>query len=149
MRVRVNNTLALASKNLLKEEMNNFEKLKDFTFDQKIGYIVCSLLDSTLRAVSENNFIISFDYDSNVKQNLLLLDKIEEVYSKITNSNKNIAIISDDEWNIVRDEYILNLKNGVKYTVEKEPDPILEEIENNDIISNSAVELFGDIVEID
>ena len=149
MRVRVNNTLALATKPLLKEETEKFELLKDFTFDQEIGYVVCSLLDSKLRAVSPDNIIISYEYDSNVKQELQNLDKIIDVYNKITNSNKIIAIISDEEWEKVKKEYIDNLKNGVKYEVQKEPEVVLEELEKSDIISSSAMELFGDIVEVE
>lgn len=149
MNVRVNNTLAKADKKLLKEEQSNFEKLKDFTFDQEIGYIVCALLDSKLRAVSENNMIISFEYDSNVLQNIQIIDKITDVYNKITNSNKEIAIISDKEWDKVKSDYIKNLKDGVKYEVKDEPEPIYEEMENDGIISNSAVQLFGDIVVVE
>ena len=149
MEVRVNNTLAKADKKLLKEEQNKFEMLKDYTFDQEIGYIVCSLLDSKLRAVSENNMIISFEYDSNVLQNLQIIDKITDVYNKITDSSKEIAIISDKEWDKVKNEYIKNLKDGVKYEVKDEPELIFEEIENDDIISNSAMKLFGDIVEVE
>ena len=149
MNIRVNNTLAKADKKLLKEEQSNFEKLKDFTFDQEIGYIVCALLDSKLRAVSENNMIISFEYDSNVLQNIQIIDKITDVYTKITNSNKEIAIISDKEWEKVKNDYIKNLKDGVKYEVKDEPQPIYEEIENDGIISNSAVQLFGDIVVVE
>ena len=149
MNVRVNNTLALADKKLLKKEQSNFEKLKDFTFDQEIGYIVCALLDSKLRVVSENNMIISFEYDSNVLQNIQIIDKITDVYNKITNSNKEIAIISDKEWDKVKSDYIKNLKDGVKYEVKDEPEPIYEEIENDGIISNSAVQLFGDIVVVE
>lgn len=78
------------------------------------------------------------------------IDKIIEVYNKITNSNKNIAIISDEEWERVKNEYIVNLKNNVKYEVVPEPEVVLEELPKDDIIvSNAAVELFGDIVEID
>ena len=78
------------------------------------------------------------------------IDKIIEVYNKITNSNKNIAIISDEEWEKVKNEYITNLKNNVKYEVVSEPDVVLEESAKDDImISSAAVELFGDIVEID
>ncbi len=148
MKVRINNTLALANKDLLKQEVGKFDLLKDFTFDQEIGYLVCSLLDSKVRVVSEENIIISYDNDANVKQNLSILDKITDVYHKITKSDKNFAIISDEEWNKIKNEYIANLKNGISYKVEEEPKVILEEIKNNDIIVNSAVELFGDIVEI-
>ena len=150
MNIRVNNTLALADKNLLKEETSKFDLLRDYTFDQEIGYIVCDLLDSKVRAVSPNNMIISFEYDSTVEQNLQIIDKIMDVYSKITNSTKNIAIISDSEWEKVKNEYIENLKNKVKYEVKEEPEVIFEELDKSDIISSSAVELFGsDIVEME
>ena len=85
MKIRVNNTLALANKNLLRLEMNNCEVLRDYSFDQKIGYIICGILDGKLRAVSSDAIIISYEYDSNVKQNLYIIDKIEDVYNKITN----------------------------------------------------------------
>ena len=149
MRVRVNNTLAKADKKLLKEEQSNFEKLKDFTFDQEIGYIVCSLLDSKLRAVSDKSMIISYELDSTVLQNLQVIEKITGVYNKITESDKEIAIISDSEWDKVKNEYIKNLKDGVKYEVKAEPEPVFEEIDSDDIISNSAVQLFGDIVVVE
>ena len=149
MKVRVNNTLALANKSLLQEETKKFELLKEYTFDQNIGYIVCSLLDSKIRVVSESNIVISFPYQSNVKQNLIILDKITDVYHKITNSLKNFAIITDNEWDKIKNDYISNLKNGIKYVVEEEPNVVLEESPKNDILVNSAVELFGDIVEIE
>ena len=149
MKVRVNNTLALANKNLLRLEMNNFEVLRDYSFDQEIGYVVCGILDGKLRAVSSDAIIISYEYASNVKQNLYIIDKIEDVYNKITNSNKKIAIISDDYWEKVKQEYINNLRNGIKYEVEEEPKAVYEELKNDDIITSSAVSLFGDIVEVD
>ena len=149
MKVRINNTLAMANKKLLIEEKNKFKELQDYSFDQKIGYIVCSLLDSNLRAVSENEMIISFDLKSTVDQNLLILSSIEDVYNKITNSNKKIAIVSDDDWENIKNEYILNLKNNVSYKIEEEPDEIFENLNNDDIITSSAINLFGDIVEVE
>ena len=149
MDIRVNNTLAKADKKLLKEEQELFNKLNDFTFDQEIGYIVCALLDAKLRAVSEDNIIISFEYESNLEQNLQIIDKITDVYNKITNSNKEIAMISDKTWEKVKNEYIKNLKDGIKYEIKEEPEAVLEEMVNDDIISSSAMQLFGDIVEVE
>lgn len=148
IKVRINNTLALANKQILKEEIDKIKLLKDYTFDQEIGYIACSLLDGNIRAASEENIIISYEYDSVVKQNLSNLDKIIYVYNKITNSNKKIAIISDQEWENVKSIYIKSIKDGKHYTVKQEPEEVLEEVEKDDIIVSSAIELFGDIVEI-
>ena len=146
---RINNTLALADKNLLKSEISLFEKLKDYTFDQEIGYVVCALLDSKLRVVSPDNIIISYEYNSLVDQNLNILQNMIEVYNKITDSNKKIAIVSDEEWEKIKKNYIYNLKNKIEYKVLEEPKVIFEDLEKNDIISSSAVELFGDIVEFE
>ena len=80
---------------------------------------------------------------------LLVIIKLTEVYNKITNSNKNIAIISDDEWEFIRRDYIEKIKNNYVYEIKEEPKVLFEELNNNDIISSSAMDLFGDIVEID
>lgn len=150
MKVRVNNTLALADKQILKTIINNMGIFNDYTFDSEIGYIACSLLDAKVRAASADSVVISYDYDSIVKQNLLNLDKITDVFNKLTNFNKKIAIITDDEWEKVKKDYILSLKNGEQYKIIEEPAiMVFEGAKEDDIIVNSAVELFGDIVEMD
>jgi len=150
MKVRINNTMATADKQLLKSETDLFEELRDYSFDSQIGYIVNSLLDSKLRAVGKDNFIISYDSDANVEQNLVNILLINDVYNKITKSNKNIAIVTDDEWESLKNDYINHLKNSIPYDILEEPEVVLEEIKNDDIISSSAISLFGeDIVEIE
>lgn len=147
---RINNTFATANKELLKQESSKFELLKEFSFDQEIGYLVNSILDSTIRVVGENDFIISYDSEAAVNQNLMNIIKLNEVYNKITSSNKNIAIISDEKWNILKNEYISHLKNNVKYEFVDEPEFIIEDNRKDDIILSSAVSLFGkDIVEFE
>ncbi len=149
MKVRVNNTLATANKQILKQEIGNLDLLNDYTFDQEIGYLVCEILNSKFRVANEDNIVLSYEYDSIVKQNLLNLDKMIEVYNKITNSNKSFAIITDEEWDRYRNEYIQCLRNGDHFTIKDEPEKIFEKKENNDIIKSSAIELFGDIVEVE
>ena len=148
MAVRVNNTLAKADKKILNQEIEKMQLLKDFTFDQEIGYLVCNLLDAKIRAASNDCIILSYEYDSIVGQNLMELEKIMYVYNKITGSEKKIAIISDNKWEEEKNKYIKNIKEGVMYNVIEEPQESYEETLKNDIILNSAVELFGDIVEI-
>ena len=145
---RVNNILAKADKRILKSELELFETLRDYSFDQEIGYLVCALLDGKVRAASDAGIIVSYEFDSAVKQNLLLIEKLNYVYNKITNSNKDIAIISDSRWEDEKNKYIKLIKDGKTLDVVEIPKAIYEEKQNNDIISNSAVELFGDIVEI-
>ena len=148
--IRINNAFATAQKALLKQEMNNFELLRDFSFDQEIGYVVNAILDSKLRVVGTDNMILSYDSDRMLIQNLSNYLVINDVYNKITNSNKKIAIISDKEWDKLKKEYIENKDNPDKYKIQEEPDVLLEEHEKNDIIVDSAISLFGDdIVEVE
>ena len=150
MKVRVNNTLAEADKQILKKAIIDMNIFNDYTFDDEIGYIACSFLDAKLRAASINSIIISYDYDSVVKQNLLELEKFTSIYNKLTNSNKKIAIITDEEWELAKNNYIKALKDGHQYKVVEEPEiKLFEDHKENVIITNSAVELFGDIVEIE
>lgn len=149
MNVRINNCFVNANKTILNKEKLNFEKLKDYSFDSEIGYLVCSLLDSTVRVASDEYIIISYDLDSSVEQNCLILHKLEDVYGSITNSFKKFAIISDSYWDKIKKDYIDNLKNGFTYKLLEEPKEVFDVSDNHDIISNKAVDLFGEIVEIE
>ena len=151
MKIRANNTLVKADKNLLKEETNLFGKLNEYLFDSDLGFIVTQLIDSKIRAVSSESIILTFDFDSNVENSYFIFEDINNTYNKITNSNKSISIITSSDWNKLKDDYIKKFKNKETLEYLKEPDPIFEELDNNDIIvSSAAIELFGsDIVEID
>jgi len=144
---RINNTFYSASKPLKLKEIENYELLRDYSFDQKIGYLVNSILDSEVCAVGETDMIICYDSDALVKENLINIIALNDVYNKITNSNKNIAIVSKDRWNSLIEDYKVN-KNNYNYI--KEPEYVFEENDKNDIITNSAISLFGeDIVEVE
>ena len=149
MKVRINNILAKADKKEKNSEEKLFENLNNYTFDQEIGYLVCILLDSNIKVVSDELVLLGFEYDSVIEQNMLILDKLTEVYNKLVNPKKKLVLISEKDWQKTKDEYIINLKNKHKYEILPEPDPIYEEIDNNDIIDNDAVDLFGDIVEFE
>lgn len=150
MKARVNNIMAQANRNTLKSIIDNMNMFNDYTFDTEIGFAACALLDASVRAASSDGFILSYEYDSIVKQNISNIKKITEIYNKICNTNYVIAIISDSEWEKQKKNYISVIKAGGSYKIIEEPkEELLDESENSDIISNDAINLFGDIVEID
>ncbi len=150
MKARVNNIMATADKSILKDVIDKMPIFNDYTFDSEIGFAACALLDTKVRAASNIGIILSYEYDSIVKQNLLNLEKINEVYNKLNKTNYKLAIISDLEWDKAKSDYIRTIKSGGSYSLIEEPAPeLFEDTKKDDIISNSAVELFGDIVEID
>ncbi len=149
MKVRINNVLAKADKELKELEIKKFEELNNYTFDQDIGYLACNLLDATIQVVSDELVLLSYEYASAVEQNLLLLTKLTEVYNKVLKTKKNLVLVSESEWKKIRDQYVIDLKSNHKYEKEPEPDPIYEESKEDAIIMNDAVDMFGDIVEFE
>ncbi len=150
--IRINNTLALASKQELIKHQQLFTKFSDYTFDTKIGYLICDIMDGKICAASDKNIIISYEYDSSVKQNLENIDKIQDVYKKVTGLNVKIALISDKKWLKTKEEYIKNKKNGIIYEYKEEPSISQIKKENTSVDTpqqdeGTFVEMLGDIVE--
>lgn len=147
MRIRLNNALARADKKEKIECEQNFQKLNESVFDQKIGYIVSELLNATIRVVSKDIVMISYEYDSVVDQNLKVLDLFHEVLESIAGISKKIGIITDEIWNTEKQKYIKATKNHEKYDIIEEPE-LIEMKDSEDSDSSSLLEDFGDIVEI-
>ena len=154
MLIRARNTMIEALKTELTKEQNNLNAFNDYTFDQNNGYLACELLDGTVRAASNSSIILSYDYESMIEKMYNHIDKLIEFYNKISNNNKTIALITNEEWNNLKNEYMVLRKEGRQFSYQEEPvlninnnnDKITDE-DNNDII-REAKDLFGDIVEI-
>lgn len=154
MLIRARNTMIEALKTELTKEQNNLNDFNDYTFDQNNGYLACELLDGTVRAASNSSIILSYDYESMIEKMYNHIDKLIEFYNKISNNNKTIALITNEEWNNLKNEYMVLRKEGRQFSYQEEPvlninnnnDKITDE-DNNDIIKE-AKDLFGDIVEI-
>ena len=154
MLIRARNTMIEAIKTELTKEQNNLNIFNDYTFDQNNGYLACELLDGVVRAASNNSLILSYDYESMIEKMYNHIDKLIEFYNKISNNNKTIALITSEEWDNLRKEYMMLRKEGKQFSYQEEPvlninnndDKITNE-DNNDIIKE-AKDLFGDIVEI-
>ncbi len=153
MNVRVNNAFVDATKEKLKNVQELFKKLNDYVFDQKIGYLVCALLEGNLRLCSDKYIVISYEYDSVVRDTLNNYSKMENVLKDLLNLDIHIVIISDAQWINYAKEFVENKKNNIKYELLKEPELIFDKLDddcidhksNND---NSIEDIFGDIVEI-
>ena len=151
MKIRVNNALAEASKIEKNNDLKLMNRLNEYVFDPENGFVASELLNGTLCASSKSIIILSYEYESVVEQNLENIELFTNIYNELTNSTKKIAIITNDEWNIEKNKYIEFTKQGNKYKIIEEPiiDIKVENLEDEDTIKNSsAIQLFGDIVEI-
>lgn len=148
----VNNCLATADKTILNNIKNSWQQLSDYALDSQFGSIASYLTDGEVKAASKKELIITFDYDSMVSRGYKLISRIESLFEKIFAQNYNIAIISTDEWKNKKNEYINNMKAGIKYEYIDVSTLNTENNQNNDSdklvddLTKQAVDLFGNDV---
>ena len=154
MLIRSKNTMIEAVKKELAKEVNNLNKLNDYTFDPNYGYLARELLDGKVRASSPKNIIISYDYEGMVDKLSNHFNNLNDFYSEKTGSLKKIAFITTAKWNELRLEYINLHKQGKQFEYQEEPvlNSLVEDdkinSESDDLI-NKTIEMFGDLVEVE
>ena len=82
MEIRVNNAFVYATKEILKDMQQKFIQLNDYVFNQEYGYLICSLLEGTLRLSSDEYIVISYEYDSVCESTLENLEQMENILKK-------------------------------------------------------------------
>ncbi len=154
--IRVKNAFCLADKSLLNSMRNTWNNFSDYLNDNVYSSVVSYLLDGVLRVAGERDVVISLKYDSLLDNANLNILKIEKLFEIVFKKFYHVAFILDSEWDVYKNNYINDKKNGVVYNY-------VEEVIKNDIISGEslpaleignnakvAIDLFGDdVVEID
>ena len=143
---RINNTLAGASKDILKMFKSKWSLISDYLFDEKFSS-VCGLLKDSNVVVSSSEYIIISNKLSSVASRINYNSEIiEELIERIFDSKVKVVAVSDEEWSKIKSEYINNIKNGKKYVIlelnekvenEKEKTPVDDLI---DLVGENVIE---------
>ena len=141
--IRVNNTFVEVNKQSLNDIKSKWDKLNDYTFDKDYGAIVCELLDAVPAAASSNYLILTYSYSSFVEKGNMYIEKYEGVLEKLLNLAVKLVFLTNEEWKKVKNDYIENIKNNVKYSYIAE-ESILEEEKEDDsqLIENKQSEIM-------
>lgn len=143
----INNCFARANKKNKLDFENNWNKLNDYALDNEYGAVACYISDGIVRAVGENEVIISFAYESMVDRGVKIINKIENLLEKIYSKHYDVALITNDKWNHEKEIFILNMNNKVKYEYKELPNNNIENktlLKNDSSIAEEAIELFGE-----
>lgn len=133
--IRVNNALALASKDLLitvKDKLNNLDNL---LLNSEYDYLYGILKDCFPIVAGEGYIIMSAKYDSLVERFNLSYVDIELFFETVFNHKIYVAAITNDVWNEYKSKYIDNLKKRKKYEIK----PILKEKKFNNLSDETEV----------
>lgn len=140
--IRINNALALASKDELNSIRNKWKLIDGYIFEEEYSTISGLLKDSIIVVGSNKYLIIVNDLDSIVQRinnNYTIMDKL---LTKILGHNVFSVCMTKNDWNIKKNEYINNLKNGVKYNVIEEKKTKLKKNDMSPV--DELINLVGD-----
>lgn len=149
-KTRINNSFATADKNKLIEIKNKWEIFKESVFDLKIGALCCDLVDTFPVVCSDTNLILCTEYSSTAEKINENIENYEQIIQNKFELSLKIIAICNEEWNLLKREYIENVKNNYKYEYKEEnQEKVVKFEQKNDNISNDEIltkakELFGD-----
>ena len=141
----VNNCFARATKSAKTSFEKEWKKLGEYALDSKFGATATLLSDATVCAASEGEIILSFSYESMVERANNLVDSISGLLEKIFSSHYDVAILSTDDWEKDKKEFVENKNKGITYEykpISKEEKKTKKEKKTN--IASQAIDLFGD-----
>jgi len=143
-KIRINNTLSICDKKLLNDLKDNWKQISEYSVNQIYGVQAGMLLDSELTVVSEKNVLVVFPYQSMADRANDEIPRIEEILKNVFNQEYKFIALDNSEWNVVKREYIKNLKNNIKYKyVDENTNYDIIFNKKDDIIVDQAIEYFG------
>lgn len=146
-KIRINNTLSKFDKANLKRIKQLFGRVNEYLLDDRFGKYASLLLDSEIKASSNEYLIFVFDSSMLSHEFNSSILVIEEFLTLLFNEKYKIISVNKEEWEIIKNEF--NSKKKIyKYTEEKELDFLKKTVSNTKIIKNSFIdEQFNELIE--
>ena len=142
--LRINNALALASKDVLKEIKSKWNIIDEYIYEDDYSMAAGILKDSNVVVASNEYVIIESKFDSTtdrINENALAIEKL---FDKAFDMKVLVVGITTDEWIKRRDKYISDIKSGVKYTVKERKKE--ENTKNVKTPVDELIDLVGDSI---
>ena len=144
--VRINNAMATANINFKKELTKIWDKIDDYFMDEKYGKVAQLLSDTIPMVVGTENMIFTTTSDGLINNIYANISQVEDFINNIYHSMR-IVVVSQKEFDSVKDKYIKDMKNNIVYQIQEEHGKLVSE--NNNLI-NQALDVFGsDLVDIE
>ena len=143
--IRINNSMASANINYKKELTQIWANLNKYFMDDKYSKVAQLLFDAKPMVVGSEYAILTTVSDGIIDNIYAHLDSVENFIDSIYR-RLAIVVVTDTEFEEIKNKYIEDKKNNIVYHLEKECGKLIED-EN---LINQAINLFGnDYVEIE
>ena len=138
----INNAFALADKQLKLSLQEKWCNVNDYLTDKHYSSVVGKWTDVQLEVVGGNYIIFTVLYESLV-DGIYSNEKLSNDFvNTVLDGKFNYVVITNDEWNKYKEEYINNIKSGKKYEL-RELDEEPQEVEKKE---TTIVDRLFDIV---
>lgn len=138
--LRVNNALALASKNILEKFKSKWEIIDNYIDDSEFSVVSGLLKDSKIVVGSDKFIILSSNFQSVVDRINNNLKEVERLLEKIFCSKIFVVAVTNNKWKDIKVKYITDINNGIKYSVKE------LYTDDNDIKEKSSIDELIELV---
>ena len=139
-KIIINNTFAVASKELKNNLQAKLSTVSDYLTDKKFMTVAGSLIDTKIEVAGDGYVIFSVPNEALVDKIYSNFKLCQDLINVLFGSNFNFVVITTDEWGKYRDDYINNIKLGKKYYLK-------ELCVNNSLIDESTLQKEPTIVD--
>ncbi len=142
--IRVNNSLAMANKSLLKELNEKFDLVESYIANKLYNNVARILMESKIVVASENYLLFSIKKDAMADIFNSNIVQIEKLIEKIYKNHYNVIAVSDQEWDKIKKDYIIKKKEGFEYKIIVESKELKDQIMDLSNTENKAINIFGE-----
>jgi DNA polymerase-3 subunit gamma/tau len=152
-KILINNTLAEANKKLLSEVNDKFNKLSTFLINKDFKQAAAIVMDGKIVGISNNNIIISYQYDAIVDKADTMIIEIEALLDKVAGQKFKVINITNNSWQDIRPFFVKTLKENGKIDILPEINEALPKVNIKHKKASKEIEeainMFGeDLIEI-
>ena len=140
-KIKINNAFYGANKELKGKFIDKYDEISDYLSVKEYASLANLLQKATPEVVSDKNLIFTFkkDIDSNLFN--INIEEIQKLLKLIYKKKYSVIAVTDEEWKKLKEEYIFNMKNNVKYEYIEEK---VKKKRKTSELQTSIENIFGD-----
>jgi hypothetical protein len=141
-KIKINNVLSGANKDLKIEFLNHYKNIKEYVSMKEYNSLANLMLKATPEVVSDKTILFTFKNSFEV----VLFDKnisdIQNLLKVVYNKKYDLVSVTNEDWETIKAEYIKNIKSGIKYEYIELEEKKIENAKNTEL-QNSVESIFG------
>lgn len=141
-KIIINNAFYGANKDIKTKFLEDYSRIKDYMYKKEYTNII-NLLDKSIpQVVSDNSIIFSLKNNFEVILFEKNVSEIQKLLKLIYEKTYDIVALSDKDWVFEKNEYIKNIKNGVKYNYINKKE--IKTGKKSTVLKNNLDNIFGE-----